>query len=204
MSSSAGSHPFADDDCGPPAQRRFGHRLPKRDFTQKLTAKTPESRSPSRLALRPGPGRCRTGVTQSALRPISMPTQARSPHLNANHVGVQPISNSEISHAECHERLPLRREILIDRRHPGVADLQLRHADSMPVSPPSPGRITEPVLRGLICSSVRSGRGRSVSACRLRFPLRNRRRCTAPGRLGVSQQQLGQTTAHGLPATREG
>ena len=94
----------------------------------------------------------------------------RPPHLNANHVGVQPISNSEISHAECHERLPLRLEILIDRRHPGVADLQLRHADSMPVSPPSPGRITEPVLRD-VCSSVRSGRGRSVSACRLRFPI---------------------------------
>jgi hypothetical protein len=50
-------------------------------------------------------------------------------------------------HAERRERLPLRREILIDRRYPGVADLQLRHADSMPLRPPSSGRITEPPLR---------------------------------------------------------
>jgi hypothetical protein len=54
---------------------------------------------------------------------------------------------------------------------PGVAGLQLRRPNSMPVSPPSPGKITEPVLRD-VCSSVPSGRGRSVLACRLRFPYR--------------------------------
>src|SRR5208337_2666776 len=35
-------------------------------------------------------------------------------------------------------------------------------------SPPSPGRTTEPVLRD-VGTPVRSGRGRSVSGCRLRF-----------------------------------
>src|ERR1700758_3847574 len=53
----------------------------------------------------------------------------------------------------------------------GVADLQLGHANSMPISPPSPGTMTEPVLRD-VGTPVWPGHGRSVSPCRLRFPLR--------------------------------
>jgi hypothetical protein len=41
----------------------------------------------------------------------------------------------------------------------------------VPVSPPSPGRITEPVFRDA-GTSLRPGRGDSVSACHLRFPYR--------------------------------
>jgi hypothetical protein len=81
-----------------------------------------------------------------------------------------------------------RREILIDCRYPGVADLQLRHADSMPVSPPSPGRITEPVLRDVGIPDL-PGRGRSVSACRLRFDYRD----PCPGPAGRSHRVAGRS-----------
>ena len=60
--------------------------------------------------------------------------------------------------AECGERVTLRSEVLIDCRYSGVADLEFCHRASMPVSPPSPGRFTEPVLRDArLCIPV--GRG---------------------------------------------
>jgi hypothetical protein len=54
----------------------------------------------------------------------------------------------------------------------GVADLQLSYANSMPVNPPSPGRITELVLRDGRRSVPTAGRG-PITACRLRFHCRN-------------------------------
>ena len=45
------------------------------------------------------------------------------------------------------ERVALRGEVLRVGRHARVADVELGHRHSMPVSPPSPARITEPDLR---------------------------------------------------------
>lgn len=80
MSSSDGSHPFPDDGWGPLAPRRFGHRLPERGFSQKLTAKQLKvgRTAGSRYALVSGayPGRGDLG------RELARQTTALIPRLN--------------------------------------------------------------------------------------------------------------------------
>lgn len=66
------------------------------------------------------------------------------------------------------KRVALRGEVLIDGRHPGVADLEFGHRISVPVSLPPPGRFTEPVLRDA-GAAARSVVAVVPPVCRRRF-----------------------------------
>ena len=73
--------------------------------------------------------------------------------------------------AERDKRVALRGEVLIDGRHPGVADLEFGHRISVPVSLPPPGRFTEPVLRDA-GAAARSVVAVVPPVCRRRFGYR--------------------------------
>ena len=66
------------------------------------------------------------------------------------------------------ERLPLCGEILIDRTLGRSRSSALSRKFVCRLAPPSPGTITEPLLRD-VGTPVWPGRGQSVSPCRLRF-----------------------------------